>query len=72
MAAFSPSRDLQGAEFIDVNLRGARFVEANLSGVVMRGVQVDGADIDAPWLSDGERLLAHQRSRRDPLSSRPN
>ena len=40
-----------------VDLRGARFVEADLSGVVMRGVQVDGADIDAPWLFDGESFL---------------
>ena len=57
MATFSPSVDMQGAEFIDVNLRGARFVEADLTGVVMRGVQVEGADIDAPWLSDGDSVL---------------
>jgi DinB superfamily/Pentapeptide repeats (8 copies) len=53
MAAFTPGHDLQGAEFVDANLRGARFVEADLSGVVMRGVQLEGADIDAPWLFDG-------------------
>lgn len=35
-------------------LRGARFVSADLSGVVMRAVDVAGADIDAPWLLDGE------------------
>src|SRR5580658_3777089 len=57
MATFTPSVDLRGAEFIDVDLRGSRFVEANLSGVVMRGVQVEGADIDAPWLFDGESFL---------------
>src|SRR5271169_1580573 len=57
MAAFTPSVDLQGAEFIDVDLRGARFVEADLSGVVMRGVQVERADIDAPWLFDGESFF---------------
>ncbi len=57
MAAFTPSVDLRGAEFIDVDLRGVRFVEANLSGVVMRGVQMEGADIDAPWLFDGESVL---------------
>ena len=50
MATFTQSDDLQGAEFVDANLRGARFVEADLSGVVMRGVEVAGADIDAPWL----------------------
>jgi hypothetical protein len=57
MATFNPSVDLQGADFIDVDLRGARFVEANLSGVVMRGVDVSEADIDAPFLFDGESSL---------------
>jgi hypothetical protein len=57
MATFTPSVDLQGAEYIDVDLRGARFVEANLSGVVMRGVDVSEADIDAPFLFDGESSL---------------
>ncbi len=57
MATFTRSDELQGAEFIDVNLRGARFVEADLSGVVMRGVQVEGADIDAPFLFDGKSSL---------------
>ena len=57
MATFTRSDDLQGAEFVDVNLRGARFVGADLSGVVMRGVDVEGADIDAPWLFDGESSL---------------
>jgi len=53
MASFSRSDDLQGAEFVGANLRGARFVESDLSGVVMRGVQVENLDIDAPWLIDG-------------------
>ena len=57
MATFSRSDDLQGAEFVDANLRGARFVGADLSGVVMRGVELQGADIDAPWLFDGENFL---------------
>jgi hypothetical protein len=57
MATFTRSDDLQGAEFVDADLRGARFVEADLSGVVMRGVQVEGADIDAPWLSEGESFF---------------
>ena len=57
MATFTRSDDLQGAEFVDVDLRGARFAEADLSGVVMRGVHVEGADIDAPWLFDGESFL---------------
>ncbi len=57
MAAFTRSDDLQGAEFVDADLRGARFVEADLSGVVMRGVDVSGADIDAPFLLNGESSL---------------
>ena len=57
MTTFTRSDDLQGAEFVDANLRGARFVRADLSGVVMREVDVHGADIDAPWLSDGDSFL---------------
>jgi len=57
MATFAQSSDLRGAEFVGADLRGARFVEADLSGVVMRGVQVEGADIDAPWLADGDSFL---------------
>jgi DinB family protein/pentapeptide repeat protein len=57
MATFTPSDDLRGAEFIDADLRGARFVGSDLSGVVMRGVQVEATEIDAPWLFDGETFL---------------
>jgi DinB superfamily/Pentapeptide repeats (8 copies) len=57
MATFTPSQDLRAAKFVDADLRGARFVEADLSGVVMRGVRVEGADIDAPWLFDGKSVL---------------
>jgi DinB superfamily/Pentapeptide repeats (8 copies) len=53
MADFTRSDDLRGAEFVDVDLRAARFVGADLSGVVMRGVEVQGAEIDSPWLFDG-------------------
>ena len=57
MAIFNQSDDLRGAEFVDVNLSGARFVRSDLSGAVMRGVDVGGADIDAPWLFDGGNFL---------------
>jgi DinB superfamily/Pentapeptide repeats (8 copies) len=57
MATFTRSDELRGAEFVDADLRGARFVRADLSGVVMREVNVGGADIDAPWLSDGDSFL---------------
>jgi hypothetical protein len=54
MATFGCSDDLQGAQFVDAKLQGARFVRADLSGVVMRAVEVQRADVDAPWLSNGE------------------
>lgn len=57
MAAFSQSDDLEGAQFVDVNLPGARFVRSDLTGAVMRGVDVAGADIDAPWLLEGGNVL---------------
>lgn len=47
----------QPQQFADVNLRGARFVRVDLSGVVMRAVHVAGAEIDAPWLLDGQSSL---------------
>ena len=53
MKSFTRSDELQGAEFVAANLQGARFVETDLSGVVMRGVEVSGTDIDAPWLPHG-------------------
>ena len=56
MATFTRSDDLQGATFVEANLRGARFVGADLSGVVMRGVEVGEADIDAPWLPEARFL----------------
>jgi hypothetical protein len=59
MADFVHTRELAGARFVDVDLRDARFVEADLSGVVMRGVEVSGADIDAPWLVHGNGFLVN-------------
>ncbi len=59
MTTFSHTRELAGAQFVDVDLRGARFVEADLSGVVMRGVEVSGADVDAPWLVHGAGFLVN-------------
>lgn len=59
MASFTQSDDLQGAEFVDTDLSGARFVRADLSGVVMRGVEVSGTEIDAPWLPYGDGLVVN-------------
>ncbi len=57
MATFTRSDDLRAAEFIEANLRGARFVRADLSDVVMRAVDIQGADIDAPWLFESHSVL---------------
>ncbi len=57
MATFNRSDDLRGARFVGVDLRGARFVKADLSGVVMRGVHMQWAEIDSPWLFDTENVL---------------
>ncbi|MGB2558087.1 pentapeptide repeat-containing protein [Cellulosimicrobium cellulans] len=48
MVRFTRSDNLRGATFEGVDLRGARFVEPDLSGVVVRGAQVEGLDVDAP------------------------
>ncbi|GIL35612.1 hypothetical protein PDTK01_16870 [Phycicoccus sp. DTK01] len=45
------------ARFVDRDLREARFVRCDLSGAVLRAVDVAGAEIDAPWLLDGESTL---------------
>ncbi|WP_369408617.1 DinB family protein [Cellulomonas triticagri] len=44
-------------EFVDADLSGARFVRSSLAGAVLRGVDVDGADLDAPWLPEGRFLV---------------
>ena len=43
-------------QLVERDLRGARFVECDLSAAVMRGVEIAGMDIDAPWLSEGAGL----------------
>jgi hypothetical protein len=57
VAEFTRADDLHDATFTDVDLRGARFVGADLSGVVMRGVQAERAEIEAPWLFEGDGFL---------------
>ena len=57
MATFTASGDLRGGEFVDANLHGARFCRADLSDVVMRAVDAQGLDIEAPFLFDGESCL---------------
>ncbi|MFF0153114.1 DinB family protein [Micromonospora sp. NPDC005203] len=43
--------------FVDKDLRRARFTRSTLAGAVMRGVDVNGLDIDAPWLAEGTLLV---------------
>lgn len=57
MTKFGRSDDLQGAEFVEVDLSGARFVESDLSRIVMRGVDIQAGDIDAPWLGTEDASL---------------
>ena len=57
MTTFTRSDELRGAEFVDADLRDSRFVRTDLSGAVMRGVEVQRLEIDAPWLFDGESFL---------------
>ena len=57
MATFSGSDDLTGATFTDTDLSGARFVGCDLSRVIMRGVAMEAAEIDAPWLFEGDTFL---------------
>lgn len=57
MARFSQDDELAGAEFVDTNLRGARFVRGDLSEIRMRAVFMESADIDAPFLGNGETSL---------------
>ena len=46
----------EGEQFVERDFRGARFIECDLSDVVMRGVEIAGMEIDAPWLSEGPGL----------------
>jgi uncharacterized damage-inducible protein DinB len=55
---YAVRRKLRGARFEDTDLREARFVSSTLAGVVMRGVDVQSLQIDAPWLlEDGAGSL---------------
>ena len=44
-------------EFRDEDLRGARFIDTDLRGAVLRGVEVDGMEVDSPWLLEGGATL---------------
>jgi len=59
MTTYSRTREFKGATFREVDLSGARVVESNLSGVVIRGSEVAGMEIDAPWLIYGDPLTVN-------------
>ncbi len=59
MTTFTGSDDLRAAEFRGVRLGAARFVESDLSDVVIRGSEVAGMEIDAPWLVHGDPLVVN-------------
>ena len=59
MSSFATGNDLSGKVFADTNLRGARFVESDLADVVIRGCDVEGMEIDAPWLRFGRPLIVN-------------
>jgi hypothetical protein len=51
---------LSGRTFQSRTLRGSRFVGCDLAGVVVRGSEVAGMEIDSPWLMEGgNRLLVN-------------
>lgn len=57
MVDFTESDDLRGARFVATSVAGAHFERADLSGVVMRGVDLAGAELDSPWLLEGGNTL---------------
>lgn len=57
MTTSNGSEDTSPRQFVNANLRGARFVNSDLRGAVMRSVDVDGVDIDSPWLLDEQGTL---------------
>lgn len=59
MATFAGGEDLSGTIFEDANLRGARFIESDLAGIVIRGCEVAGMEIDAPWLRFGKPVTVN-------------
>lgn len=45
------------ALLVDTDLRRARLVRVDLRGAVGRGLELEGADLDSPWLHEGGPLL---------------
>src|SRR5690349_22135263 len=59
MNAYAEDQSLKGHEFRDRDLTGASFFECDLSDVVIRGSDISGMEIDAPWLRFGKPLIVN-------------
>ncbi|QKE85087.1 DinB family protein [Arthrobacter sp. NEB 688] len=59
MASSTQGKDLSGTVHVDADLRGARFVECDLTRAVIRGCEISGLEIDAPWLRFGEPVTVN-------------
>lgn len=59
MDGFGTGDDLSGKVFADANLRGSRFLECDLIGAAIRGSDISGMEIDAPWLRFGRPLIVN-------------
>jgi hypothetical protein len=57
--AYAEDQGLEGHQFRDRSLKGASFVECDLSDVVIRGCDISGMEIDAPWLRFGKPLIVN-------------
>jgi len=57
--AYAEDQSLEGHQFRDRSLKGASFVECDLSEVVIRGSDISGMEIDAPWLRFGKPLVVN-------------
>lgn len=55
----SVPESLRDQTFRGRSLRDSRFVGCDLGGVVVRGSDVDGMEIDSPWLLEGGSLLVN-------------
>ncbi|MEO7236859.1 MAG: DinB family protein [Lapillicoccus sp.] len=56
----NPPESMRDRTFRGRSLRGSRFVGCDLSGVVVRGSDVAGMEVDSPWLLEGgNRLLVN-------------
>jgi hypothetical protein len=52
-----PAEPLHHRRFTNRTLRGSRFVGCDLGGVVVRGSDIAGMELDSPWLLEGRNAL---------------